>query len=240
METQVTQSTKTTTSEAPARLLQAARKLFAEKGVAATSIRELAQEAGVNVAAVNYHFGDKERLYLEALRYCYRASAGVLNERGNQILQQAIGEGTQQAAATGIRDYIRELMHALFFSEDARLQAKLMFREMSDPTPALEVIVREFVVPKRELLCKLIAQANPDLGHDKNLRLYAASIMGQVLYYRTSLPVFLRLFEINEMTPELAEQIANHIADFTLAALTNDRYQSDKHSHLKERENENA
>ena len=100
-----------------------------------------------------------------------------------------------------------------------------MFREMSDPTPALEVIVKEFIAPKRELLCKLIAQANPALRHDKDLTFYAASIMGQILYYRTSLPVFLRLFETEEMTPELLERIATHIADFTLAALNNAKHQ---------------
>jgi len=227
---------KATTSDAPARLLKAARQLFAEKGVAATSIRELAQEAGVNVAAVNYHFGDKERLYLETLRFCYR-TCGVLNERGDQILQEAISQGTQNAALSGIREYIHVLMHSFFFSEDARLQAKLMFREMSDPTPALEVIVREFIFPKRELLCKLLAQANPALRHDRNLTLYASSIIGQVLYYRTSLPVFLRLFETAEMTPQLAERIADHIADFTLAAITNDNYWSTNHSQLKEHEN---
>src|SRR5205814_3020201 len=101
METQATETTKSTISDAPARLLKAARKLFADRGLAATSIRELAQEAGVNVAAVNYHFGDKEQLYLETLRFCYR-TCGVLNERGNQILERAINQGTQQAAQNGI------------------------------------------------------------------------------------------------------------------------------------------
>jgi len=231
--------TKGATSDAPTRLLKAARKLFADKGLAATSIRDLAQEAGVNVAAVNYHFGDKEQLYLETLRFCYRSCAS-LNERGNQILQSAIDEGTPQAALDGIRDYIRELMHALFFTEDARLQAKLMFREMSDPTPALEVIIKEFIAPKRDLLCRLIAQANPMLRHDENLTFYAASIIGQILYYRTSLPVFLRLADSEEMTPELLDRVAGHIADFTLAALTNPKLQSNNHSQLKEQENENA
>ena len=42
--------------------------------------------------------------------------------------------------------------------------------------------------------------------------------------------VFLRLFETNEMTPELAERIANHIAGFTLAALANNKYHSNQHS----------
>ena len=218
-----------TTSDAPTRLLRAARKLFADKGLAGTSIRDLAQEAGVNVAAVNYHFGDKEQLYLETLRFCYR-SCGALNERGNQILQRAINEGTRQAALDGIREYVRELMQALFFSEDARLQAKLLFREMSDPSPALDVIIKEFIAPKRELLCKLIGQANPALRNDKDLPLYAASIMGQILYYRTSLPVFLRLSESEEMTPELLEGVASHIAGFTLAALTNTKLQSNNHS----------
>lgn len=235
----VATETKSATSDAPTRLLKAARKLFADKGLAATSIRDLAHEAGVNVAAVNYHFGDKEQLYLETLRFCYRTCAS-LNERGNQILQSAIDEGTQQAALDGIRDYIRELMHALFFTEDARLQAKLMFREMSDPTPALEVIVKEFIAPKRELLCRLISQANPALRYDENLTLYAASIMGQILYYRTSLHVFLRLYESEEMTPELLDRVSGHITDFTLAALSNPKLQSNDHSQLKEQENENA
>ena len=74
--------------------------MFAERGVAATSIRELAQEAGVNVAAVNYHFGDKETLYLETLRFCYRACGG-LNAQGEEILKRAIDAGTQKAAAAG-------------------------------------------------------------------------------------------------------------------------------------------
>jgi TetR/AcrR family transcriptional regulator, regulator of cefoperazone and chloramphenicol sensitivity len=234
--TTVVSETKGITSAAPTRLLQAARRLFAERGLAATSIRDLAQEAGVNVAAVNYHFGDKEQLYLEALRFCYR-SCGALTAQGNQILQRAIEAGTRQAALDGIREYIQELMYALFFTEDARLQAKLMFREMSDPTPALDVIIKEFIAPKRELLCKLIGQANPALRDDKDLSLYAASIIGQILYYRTSLPVFLRLYEAEEMTPELLERVASHIADFTLTAISNPKLHSNSHSQLKENEN---
>ena len=45
------------------RLIRAAAQLFAEKGYEGASVKELAQEAGVNVSLVSYHFGGKDGLY---------------------------------------------------------------------------------------------------------------------------------------------------------------------------------
>ena len=59
------------------RILDAAQKLFSEKGLDATSVRDITAEAGCNVAAVNYHFGGKENLYLEA----FRAMLGPLRDQ---------------------------------------------------------------------------------------------------------------------------------------------------------------
>ena len=50
------------------RILGAAQTLFAEQGFDATSIRHITTAADCNVAAVNYHFGGKEKLYLETIR----------------------------------------------------------------------------------------------------------------------------------------------------------------------------
>src|SRR5581483_11929547 len=58
--------------DARARLIDAAIALFADKGYEGTSVRDLASAAGVNVAAVSYHFGSKDALYTEALRACIR------------------------------------------------------------------------------------------------------------------------------------------------------------------------
>ena len=44
-------------------MLEAAGKLFAQHGSDATSVRDICLEAGANIAAVNYHFGDKRSLY---------------------------------------------------------------------------------------------------------------------------------------------------------------------------------
>ena len=66
------------------RILNAAERLFGEHGFAGTSLRAITKEAGVNLAAIHYHFGSKEALLLEALhRY-----AAPVNQQRLQLLQE--------------------------------------------------------------------------------------------------------------------------------------------------------
>src|SRR5579885_923491 len=55
-------------------LLEAAADVFAEVGFRAATVREICQRAGANIAAVNYHFGDKEQLYRAVLKETYGAA----------------------------------------------------------------------------------------------------------------------------------------------------------------------
>src|ERR671918_1522445 len=51
------------------RLLEAAGEIFAEVGYRAATVRQICEKAAANIAAVNYHFGDKEGLYMAVLRF---------------------------------------------------------------------------------------------------------------------------------------------------------------------------
>src|SRR5262249_57097394 len=64
------------------RVLDAASELFAAQGFHGTTVREIAQRAGVNLAAGNYHFGSKRALYLEVLRAHFKHLQADLRERG--------------------------------------------------------------------------------------------------------------------------------------------------------------
>ncbi|MGH9804053.1 MAG: CerR family C-terminal domain-containing protein [Candidatus Acidiferrales bacterium] len=208
--------------EAAIRLLEAAEKLFAERGFADTSIRDLAEAAGVNVAAVNYYFGDKDRLYLEALRRALRHQR-TSDPPFEAVLEEARREGTPAAAARGLRKYIGLYMGWLFAEESEKggpCACALFQREMSSPTPALDVIVEEFIEPKSTVLWGLLQQARPELGSDREqLLFHAASIVGQCLHYRLVLPVILRLHKKDNFSQEEIRRIAEHIANFTLRGL---------------------
>ena len=64
----MTTLTATGTDQTPQRLIEAAAKLFAENGYAATSVRDLTAAAECNLAAVNYHFGSKQGLYEQVFK----------------------------------------------------------------------------------------------------------------------------------------------------------------------------
>src|SRR5450755_1435902 len=82
------------------KLLDAAGQVFAESGFQAATVREICARAGVNIALVNYHFGDKLELYTEVLRHSVGASE-------NGIIKRAIG------SAAPPKEAFRELIHAM-------------------------------------------------------------------------------------------------------------------------------
>ena len=82
----------TTYSEKQIQIIEAAEKLFSEKGFNGTSVRDIAEHAGVNLAMISYYFGSKEKL-MEAL-FTYRGDSirmqleGMLYNKGMEPLEK--------------------------------------------------------------------------------------------------------------------------------------------------------
>jgi AcrR family transcriptional regulator len=68
------------------RILDTAERLFAEQGFHVATLRQITQEAGVNLAAVNYHFGSKQAL----LRAIFKRRLDALNTARMQQLDEAM------------------------------------------------------------------------------------------------------------------------------------------------------
>jgi len=190
-----------------ARLLDAAREALLQHGFRGATVREICRRAEANVAAVNYHFGSKDDLLAEALNF---APLRALQEEN-----LLVGENPEAR----LRLFVRDFMLLLLDEKSPSSQCRIMARELADPTPALDKIVREAIAPLHEFLHGLLREIMGDEAGEAALRRCAHSILGQCLYYRHSHPVLLRLHPKLHYGRKEIEALADHVADFSLAGL---------------------
>lgn len=192
------------------KLIDAAGQVFAESGFQAATVREICARAGVNIALVNYHFGDKLELYTEVLRHSVGAS-------GNGIINQAMASTAPPEAA--FRELIQAMLLRVTRTDRPGWHYRLMMHELAQPTPAMASVLEETMRPVydrfRELISVMI-DLPPD--HD-TVRLATHSVIAQVVHYAHARHVISSVWPELELNPERIAQIAAHIADFSLAGL---------------------
>ena len=199
--------------EARGRLLKAAARLFGERGFNHVGVREICKEAGTNVASVNYHFRDKLGLYRELI--------GTVAEGMNRGKTAALEASAGQPPEDQLRGYIRGFLHQLLDSnptEDCWLE-KLIGREMTEPTAALDLIIEKGIKPAGERLNKLVSEVVGLPADDGRVTMCAASIQGLCIFYRSSRTVAERMVPGLRFTPEVIDNIADFIASFSLAGM---------------------
>jgi AcrR family transcriptional regulator len=190
------------------KLLDVAGRIFADRGFRATTIREICVAAGANVAAVNYHFGDKLGLYTEVVQHSGRAAE--LEAVRNALDQLAPPEDI-------LRAVIRARLRSIFRGDRPDWQFRILAHEMAQPTPAIRSLVNKIGRPLFERLLNLIGGMLGLPADHQKTRLCAISVMGQILVYVFARPLLAGVWPDLKMTPQQVDHIADHIADFSLA-----------------------
>jgi AcrR family transcriptional regulator len=193
-----------------AKLLEAAGMIFAQQGFQAATVREICASAGANVAAVNYYFGDKLGLYTEVLRESICVAHG-------SAMQDALESAKTPEEA--LRRFIEGMLQRMSSADRSSWSFRIMAHELARPTPALSHVIDEVMRPNYQKVREIIGailHLGPD---DDTTRLCAHSLIGQVVHYAIARPVINVLWPDLRMTPERVQQIATHIADFTLFSL---------------------
>src|SRR5262249_27964321 len=131
------------------RLINAAERMFAERGVKKVTVREICRAAHANVAAVNYHFGGKLGLYREARQLAIDA----MRER----TARARLAGASQPPEEKLRRYIAIFLRRLVAPGHACIH-RILNREINDPTPALDALVEQGVRPRVAYLAGIVAE----------------------------------------------------------------------------------
>jgi AcrR family transcriptional regulator len=193
------------------RILRAAGEVFAELGFRDTTVREICHRAQVNIAAVNYHFRNKQALYGEVLAFAFRES--------NDRYPLTVAADPLASPDGRLSDFIQTFFRRLMDDGPDSWQGRLTAREIMDPTAALDRVVETWIRPRFELLHDILPRLVPTPCDHSDIERCLLSIIGQCLVYRHSRSVIDRLCPEIIRGPEEIERTAAHVAQFCLAAL---------------------
>jgi AcrR family transcriptional regulator len=192
------------------RLLEVAGEVFAEQGFKAATVREICKRAGANVAAINYHFGDKQGLYNETLRYWVRESL--------EKYPPDLGVDESATPERKLFAFIRSFLWRIFDRGRPSWYGKLIAREMIEPTHAFDACVDEIMRPLTTRLHGIIEQIIPGIVED-DVRRFACSVVGQVVFYHHCRRAVDKLYPGQCFEADDIERLAQHIYEFSLAGL---------------------
>jgi TetR/AcrR family transcriptional regulator, regulator of cefoperazone and chloramphenicol sensitivity len=192
------------------RLLEAAGPAFASEGFHKAKIRDICARAGANVAAVNYHFGDKLGLYIEVLRYSVSAAVADPN---------LIRKAADISPEVKLRGFVRMMLDSVFKATRPAWYMKLVLQEMSNPTPAIDELVREFIRPRYRLLCELIGLMIDQPPRSRITQLCAHSVVGQARHYLIATIVIEKVWPEFTFTEKELEELTDHITVFSVAGI---------------------
>ncbi len=192
------------------RLLVAAGPIFAASGFERATVREICKAAGVNVAAIGYHFGDKMGLYVEVI--------GRIQGRREHAFP--LPSDADLPAEQRLRRRIQLLLLRLLSDQDEdSWETQLMMREMQQPTAVFEQVVRQYFRPLFSEISEILAQLTlPGTKMEVCHRL-AFSVVGQCLYYRIGRQAIRLLVSERERAEfHQHDALVEHITSVTLAA----------------------
>jgi AcrR family transcriptional regulator len=201
-------------------LLAAASEVFAEKGYRDATIAEICERAKANVAAVNYHFGDKETLYIEAWRHSFSHSLKAHPPEG--------GVSDDAQPEERLRGQVEALLRRI--ADNNNKEFLIVYRELANPTGLLEEVTRKDLRPLREKMETLVRELLGPRASDMQVRFCAIGIVSQCIT-----PMLMRRMgrkrQGGKDDPPGIDDIgsyAKHVVEFSLAGIRAIREQGEK------------
>lgn len=192
-------------------LLAAASEVFADKGYHDATIAEICERAKANGAAVNYHFGDKETLYVEAWRHSFSQSLKAHPPDG--------GVSEDARPEERLRGQVEALLRRI--ADENNKEFLIVHRELANPTGLLEEVMRKDLRPLRDKMETLVREILGPRASDMQVRFCAIGIVSQCIS-----PMLVRRME--KTRPQGKDDFpgiddidsyAKHVVKFSLAGI---------------------
>lgn len=194
------------------RLLDAAEKLFADRGFSAVSSRMITEEADANSAAMHYHFGSKEIL----IRAIFERRLGPINETREQLISEACEAQDPPDISRVLRAFIGPTL-VLGATRGEQYFRVLAGRASMDPAPEVRRTVFEFYDSVGKCFVTAISRACPHLGREE-LFWRLACVYGAMIYVRVDNGRLQRILG-EDLSLGDADTALKHIIPFLTAGL---------------------
>lgn len=191
-------------------LLAAAIEVFADKGFDAATVRDICGRANANVAAVNYHYGGKDALYV-----------AVLEEIFPKDELPASTADTTESPEQRLRTYLGQMVSEIYERGNGMVTQRwaIFLREMAKPSQNLDFIVQRQVQPRaNELRCILTDILGPDTP-SHILAFSSSNIWALMLDHLLTQPILDRLSPKRPAVHGNMEEFVDHVVKFSLGGL---------------------
>ena len=196
------------------RILDEAEALFALKGYDAVSIREITGAANCNLAAVNYHFGNKKNLYLEVFRSRWLPRALRIRNYFQDSLK-ACGRLTPSAI---VQSLARAFLQGPFPDEERKRHYQLISGELTKPTEAFKMIADQAIRPLFDMICEDLRSVSRDDIEEQKLTLNILSLFAMVLYFNFARQL-ISSFTGCDYDADFKARLVDHIVEFSINGL---------------------
>jgi TetR/AcrR family transcriptional regulator, regulator of cefoperazone and chloramphenicol sensitivity len=207
-----------TADESKKRLIEAGVELFGRYSFDGVSTRNLADNANVNLASIQYYFGGKEGLYLAVARHIVQGvrswMAPLISRTDRVITEDNPDKATCFRLLSELLDHV--LAHVLSDPEAKRWMGIFM-REQVEPTRAFDVLYEGIMWPIHGCFCRLIAGILDLRPEDEETKVRAYATVGPILMFHISRAEIGRAMNWDGYGPEQLAVIRRVILDHVRA-----------------------
>jgi AcrR family transcriptional regulator len=201
-------------SETRAKMIREAIEVFAALGYQGASTRTIAEQAGVNLAAIPYHFGGKHELYLAAAQ----TIADYARERMALVIAR-LCDADRADQTTRIDEALSSFIDLVVGDAEPEAWTSFFVRCEHDADGAFRMIYEEVVAGFQRALTETVAEAIDCDAGDENLRIRVAIVLASIVNFRTLRNMTLRTLGWDQLNPNRLEQLNRAIRQFAFGEL---------------------
>lgn len=211
-------------NDAKQRLLEKAMTVFAVKGYADTSTREIARAAKVNISAIAYYFGGKPGLYQSVLDDIVRRSrSAVENEIESAVAVLTNNASTPEQAEEALYVLLRAIGRLLYTDALPTAAVTIFLHEYSNPGESFSTLQQGLITPYYKIAADLIVKATggtPAKEVQDEILLYSFPLFAGLFAFKTRKNMVMKLMNWKEYGDQEIERILNLFIKLTRAVVS--------------------